>query len=40
VSGHVKLTISGMPPVVQFMKAGTLKAIAVTSKHSALAGLP
>lgn len=32
VSGHVKLTISGMPPVVQFMKAGTLKAIAVTSK--------
>ena len=31
VSGHVKLTISGMPPVVPFMKAGTLKAIAVTS---------
>jgi tripartite-type tricarboxylate transporter receptor subunit TctC len=33
VSGHVKLTISGMPPVVQFIKAGTLKAIAVTSKQ-------
>jgi tripartite-type tricarboxylate transporter receptor subunit TctC len=33
VSGHVKLTISGMPPVVQFMKAGTLNAIAVTSKQ-------
>lgn len=32
VSGHVKLTISGMPPVVPFIKAGTLKAIAVTSK--------
>src|SRR5215204_5496831 len=31
VSGHVKLTISGMPPVVPHMKAGTLKAIAVTS---------
>jgi tripartite-type tricarboxylate transporter receptor subunit TctC len=30
VSGH---SISGMPPVVQFMKAGTLKAIAVTSKQ-------
>jgi tripartite-type tricarboxylate transporter receptor subunit TctC len=31
VSGHVKLTISGMPPVVPFIKAGKLKAIAVTS---------
>ena len=31
VSGHVKLTISGMPPVVPHMKSGTLKAIAVTS---------
>jgi tripartite-type tricarboxylate transporter receptor subunit TctC len=31
VSGHVKLTVSGMPPVVPFMKAGTLKAVAVTS---------
>jgi len=33
VSGHVKLTISGMPPVVQFLKTGQLKAIAVTSKQ-------
>jgi tripartite-type tricarboxylate transporter receptor subunit TctC len=32
VGGQVKLTISGMPPVVQFLRAGTLKAIAVTSK--------
>ena len=32
VSGHVKLTISGMPPVVPQMKAGNLKAIAITSK--------
>ena len=31
VSGHVKLTVSGMPPVVPHMKGGTLKAIAVTS---------
>ena len=31
VSGHVKLTISGMPPVVPFLKSGNLKAIAVTS---------
>ena len=31
VSGHVKLTISGMPPVVPFLKFGNLKAIAVTS---------
>ena len=33
VSGHVKLTISGMPPVVPFLKSGHLKAIAVTSKQ-------
>jgi tripartite-type tricarboxylate transporter receptor subunit TctC len=33
VGGQVKLTISGMPPVVQFLQAGTLKAIAVTSKR-------
>jgi len=33
VAGQVKLTISGMPPVVPFLKAGKLKAIAVTSKH-------
>jgi tripartite-type tricarboxylate transporter receptor subunit TctC len=33
VGGQVKLTISGMPPVVQFLQAGTLKAIAVTSKQ-------
>jgi tripartite-type tricarboxylate transporter receptor subunit TctC len=32
VAGQVKLTISGMPPVVPFLKAGKLKAIAVTSK--------
>jgi tripartite-type tricarboxylate transporter receptor subunit TctC len=32
VSGQVKLTISGMPPVVPFLKSGALKAIAVTSK--------
>ena len=32
VAGQVKLTISGMPPVVQFLQAGRLKAIAVTSK--------
>jgi tripartite-type tricarboxylate transporter receptor subunit TctC len=35
VGGQVKLTISGMPPVVQFLRAGTLKAIAVTSKRRA-----
>jgi tripartite-type tricarboxylate transporter receptor subunit TctC len=35
VSGQVKLTISGMPPVVQFLQTGTLKAIAVTSKNRA-----
>ena len=33
VGGQVKLTISGMPPVVQFLQAGKLKAIAVTSKR-------
>jgi tripartite-type tricarboxylate transporter receptor subunit TctC len=33
VSGEVKLTISGMPPVVPFLQAGTLKAIAVTSQQ-------
>jgi tripartite-type tricarboxylate transporter receptor subunit TctC len=33
VSGQVKLTISGMPPVVQFLQAGTLKAVGVTSKQ-------
>lgn len=32
VSGQVKLTISGMPPVVPFLQSGALKAIAVTSK--------
>lgn len=32
VSGHVKLTIAGMPPAVPFLKANNLKAIAVTSK--------
>ena len=33
VAGQVKLTISGMPPVVPFLKANKLKAIAVTSKQ-------
>jgi tripartite-type tricarboxylate transporter receptor subunit TctC len=33
VGGQVKLTVSGMPPVVQFLQAGKLKAIAVTSKR-------
>lgn len=33
VAGQVKFTISGMPPVVPFLKAGKLKAIAVTSKQ-------
>jgi len=33
VGGQVKLTISGMPPVVQFLQAGTLKGIAVTTKR-------
>src|SRR5262245_32502211 len=32
VGGQVKLTISGMPPVVAFLQSGKLKAIAVTSK--------
>lgn len=33
VSGQVKLTISGMPPVVAFLQSHALKAIAVTSKQ-------
>jgi len=33
VAGNVKLTISGMPPVVPFLQSGALKAIAVTSAH-------
>jgi tripartite-type tricarboxylate transporter receptor subunit TctC len=33
VAGQVKLTISGMPPVVPFLQAGSLKAIAVTSRQ-------
>jgi tripartite-type tricarboxylate transporter receptor subunit TctC len=33
VGGQVKLTISGMPPTVQFLQAGTLKALALTSKR-------
>lgn len=33
VSGQVKLTIAGMPPVVSFLKSHALKAIAVTSKN-------
>jgi tripartite-type tricarboxylate transporter receptor subunit TctC len=42
VGGQVKLTISGMPPVVQFLQAGKLKAIAVTSKQRspAFPGIP
>ncbi len=35
VAGQVKLTISGMPPVVPFLQGGQLKAIAVTSKRRA-----
>ena len=35
VGGQVTLTISGMPPVVQHLQTGTLKAIAVTSKRRA-----
>jgi tripartite-type tricarboxylate transporter receptor subunit TctC len=31
VAGQIGLTISGMPPVVPFLQAGSLKAIAVTS---------
>jgi tripartite-type tricarboxylate transporter receptor subunit TctC len=33
VAGQVKLTISGMPPVVPFLQSGSLKAIAVTSRQ-------
>ncbi len=33
VAGQVKLTISGMPPVVPFMNSGALKAIAVASRQ-------
>jgi tripartite-type tricarboxylate transporter receptor subunit TctC len=33
VAGQVKLTISGMPPVVPFMNSGSLKAIAVASRQ-------
>jgi tripartite-type tricarboxylate transporter receptor subunit TctC len=33
VAGHVKLTISGMPPIVRLLESGALKAIAVTSKR-------
>ena len=33
VAGQVKLTISGMPPVVPFLQAGALKAIAVASRQ-------
>ena len=32
VSGQVKLTISGLPPAVPLLQAGTLKGIAVTSR--------
>jgi tripartite-type tricarboxylate transporter receptor subunit TctC len=37
VSGHVPLTISGMPPVVPFLQSGALKAVAVTSKKRSTA---
>jgi tripartite-type tricarboxylate transporter receptor subunit TctC len=42
VAGQVKLTISGMPPVVPFLQSGALKMIAVTSKQraSALPSIP
>ncbi len=33
VAGQVKLTVSGMPPVVPFLQAGTLKALAVASRQ-------
>src|SRR5262245_6301434 len=33
VAGQVKLTVSGMPPVVSFLQAGTLKALAVASRQ-------
>jgi tripartite-type tricarboxylate transporter receptor subunit TctC len=35
VGGQVKLTISGMPPLVPHLQAGALKPIAVTSKRRA-----
>jgi tripartite-type tricarboxylate transporter receptor subunit TctC len=31
VAGHVPITISGMPPVLELIKAGKLRAVAVTS---------
>jgi Tripartite tricarboxylate transporter family receptor len=31
VSGHLPLTITGLPPVVSHLKAGTVKAVAVTT---------
>jgi tripartite-type tricarboxylate transporter receptor subunit TctC len=31
VAGHVPITISGMPPVVELIKSGKLRAVAVTS---------
>ena len=37
LGGQVKLTISGMPPVVPHLQSGGLKAIAVTSKKRAAA---
>ena len=42
VAGQVKLTISGMPPVVPFVQSGALKMIAVASKQrsSALPSIP
>jgi tripartite-type tricarboxylate transporter receptor subunit TctC len=42
VSGQVKFTISGMPPVVPFLRSGALRAIAVTSKQrsSAFPNIP
>ena len=33
VSGHVKLTLAGLPPLVPFFESGALKVIAVTSKQ-------
>jgi tripartite-type tricarboxylate transporter receptor subunit TctC len=33
VAGQVKLTLSGMPPVVPFLQPGALKAIGVTSRE-------
>jgi tripartite-type tricarboxylate transporter receptor subunit TctC len=42
VAGQVKLTISGMPPVMPFLQSGALKMIAVTSKQrsAALPSIP